>query len=132
MAYWIYRRNSQREAQLGLNRKVGLAWAQPLHKPHALHEQMALIRDIGHSLENLKTLNKMNNNYHPKSLKNGHHSRQDKLGKKRKRTGMTTNRKDQSVELKEISSDMLEERKKAVMCLKCVKGPQKWFECFPK
>ena len=45
---------------------------------------------------------------------------------------MTTDRKDKSVELKGIPSDILEERKKAEMCLKCGKGPHKWFECFSK
>ena len=36
----------------GLNKEVGLVWAQIAWKPHSLHEQMALIRDIGHNLEN--------------------------------------------------------------------------------
>ena len=58
----------------GLNREVGLAWAQTPQKPRALHEQMALVNDIGHSLENFKTLNKMNNDHHPKSNKNSHDS----------------------------------------------------------
>ena len=116
----------------GLNREVGLAWAQALQKPRSLHEQMALIRDIGHSLENFKTLNKMNNDHHPKSHNNSHDSWQDKWGKKRKRSEMTTNRKDKSMELKGIPSDILEERKKAEICLKCGKGPHKWFECFSK
>ena len=93
---------------------------------------MALVRDIGHSLENFKTLNKMNNDHHPKSNKNSHDSRQDKSGKKRKRSEMTTDRKDKSAELKGIPADILEERKKADMCLKCGKGPHKWYECFSK
>ena len=42
----------------GLNQEVGLAWAQIPQKPCSLHEQMALIRDIGHNLENFKVLNK--------------------------------------------------------------------------
>ena len=45
---------------------------------------------------------------------------------------MTTDRKDKSVELKGIPSDILEERKKAEITLKCGKGPHKWFECFSK
>ena len=45
---------------------------------------------------------------------------------------MTTYRKDKSVELKGIPADILEERNKAEMCLKCGKGPHKWFECFSK
>ena len=116
----------------GLNGEVGLAWAQAPQKPRSLHEQMALIRDIGHSLENFKTLNKMNHDHHLKSNKNSYDSRQDKSGKKRKRSEMTTDRKDKSVELKGISVDILEERKKAEMCLKCGKGPHKLFECFSK
>ena len=87
---------------------------------------MALIRDIGHSLENFKTLNKMNHDHHPKSHKNSHDNRQEKSGKK------TTDRKDKGVELKGIPVDILEERKKADMCLKCGKGPHKWYECFSK
>ena len=93
---------------------------------------MALIRDIGHSLENFKTLNKMNHDHHSKSNKNSHDSRQDKSGKKRKRSEMTTDQKDKSIELKGIPSDILEERKKAEMCLKCGKGPHKLFKCFSK
>ena len=116
----------------GLNREVGLAWSQTPQKPRSLHEQMALIRDIGHSLENFKTLNKMNQDHHPKSNKNSHDSRQDQSGKERNRSEMTTDRKDKSVELKGIPADILEERKKAEMCLKCGKGPHKWFECFSK
>ena len=59
----------------GLDKEVGLAWAQTPQKPRSLHEQMALIRDIGHSLENFKTLNKMNHDHHPKSHNNSHDSR---------------------------------------------------------
>ena len=44
----------------GLNKEVGLAWAQTPQKPRSLHEQMALLRDIGHNLENFKVLNKTN------------------------------------------------------------------------
>ena len=93
---------------------------------------MALVRDIGHSLENFKTLNKMNNDHHAKSNKNNYDSRQDKSGKKRKRSEMTTDRKDKSAELKGIPVDILEERKKVDMCIKCVKGPHKWYQCFSK
>ena len=74
----------------------------------------------------------MNHDHHPKSNKNSYDSRQDKSGKKRKRSEMTTYRKDKSVELKGIPADILEERNKAEMCLKCGKGPHKWFECFSK
>ena len=45
---------------------------------------------------------------------------------------MTTDRKDESVQLKGIPMDILEERMKAEMCFKCGKGPHKWYECFSK
>ena len=107
----------------GLNREVGLVWVLTPQKPSALHEQIALIRDNGHSLKNFKTLNNMHNDYHLKSYKNSHHSGQDESGKKRKTLEITTNRRDKSVELKGISWHILEERKKAEMCFKCGKGP---------
>ena len=88
---------------------------------------MALVRDIGHSLENFKTLNKINNDPHPKSNKNSHDSRQEKSGKTRKSSEMITNMKDKSAELKGIPADILEERKMADMCLKCGVGD---FICF--
>ena len=35
----------------GLNKEVGLAWAQTPQKPRSHHEQMALLRDIGNNLK---------------------------------------------------------------------------------
>ena len=40
----------------GLNQEVGLAWAQTPNKPRTLYEQMAMLRDIGHNLENFHYL----------------------------------------------------------------------------
>ena len=51
----------------GLNKEIGLAWAQTLQKPRSLHGQMALLRDIGHSLENFRVLNKQSNDPKPKN-----------------------------------------------------------------
>jgi len=36
----------------GLNKEVRLAWAQIPNKPEKLNEQIAMLRDIGHNLEN--------------------------------------------------------------------------------
>ena len=58
----------------GLNKEVGLAWAQMPQKPRSLHEQMALLKDIGHNVENFKVLNKTNHD--PKNkTQNGYQSR---------------------------------------------------------
>ena len=122
----------------GLNKEVGLAWAQTPQKPKSLHEQMALLRDIGHNLENFKILNKSHQDPKPQN-KNGYQNKGNnnsntggQRGKKRGRTEISTDRKERSVELKGIPDDIIAERKKAEMCLKCGKGPHRWFECFAK
>ena len=58
----------------GLNKEVGLVWAQTPQKPRSLHEQMALLRDIGHNIENFKVLNKTNHDPKPKA-QNGYQNR---------------------------------------------------------
>ena len=51
-----------------LNKEIELAWAQTLQKPKALHEQIALLRDIGHSLENFQVLTKQTNDPKPPTM----------------------------------------------------------------
>ena len=34
--------------------------------------------------------------------------------------------------MKGIPDDIIEERRKAELCLKCGKGPHRWFECYAK
>ena len=51
----------------GLNKEIGLAWAQTPQKPRSLHEQMTLLRHIGHSLENFQVMNKQTNDPKPKN-----------------------------------------------------------------
>ena len=115
----------------GLNKGIGLAWAQTPQKPRSLHEQMGLLRDIGHSLENFRVLNKRTNDPKPKN-QNGYHKKGNNnhtgggpRGKKRGQGQISTDRKDRAVELKGIPEDIIAERKKAEMCLKCGKGPHK-------
>ena len=43
---------------------------------------------------------------------------------------MSTGRKDHAVELKGIPEDIIAERMKADICLKCRKRPNKSFECY--
>ena len=122
----------------GLNKEDGLTWAQTLQKPKSLHEQIALLRDIGHNLENFKILNKLHQDPKPQN-KNGYQNKGNnntntggQRGKKRGRTEISTDRKERSVELKGIPDNIIAEKKKAEMCLKCGKGPNRWFECFTK
>ena len=51
----------------GLNKEIGLAWAQTPQKPRSLHEPMAPLKDIGHSLEKFRVLNKQTNDSKPKN-----------------------------------------------------------------
>ena len=51
-------------------------------------------------------------------------------GKNRGQGQISTDRKNYAVELKGIPKDIIAERKKADMCLKCGKGPNQWFECY--
>ena len=102
----------------------------------SLHEQMALLRDIGHNLKNFKVLNKTNHDHKPKT-QNGYQNRGNNTntgggqrGKKRGQGQISTDRKDRAVDLKGIPEDIIAEYKKADMCLKCGKGPNKWFDCY--
>ena len=99
---------------------------------------MARLRDIGHSLDNLRVLNKQTNDPKPKN-QNGYqnkatnnNTRGGRGGKKRGQGQISTDRKDRAVELKGIPEDIISERKKADMCLKFEKGLHKWFECYAK
>ena len=122
----------------GLNKEVGLAWAQTPQKPWSLHEQMSLLRDIGHNLENLKVLNKTNHDPKPKT-QNGYQNNSNHnntgAGHRGKMCGqgqISKDRKDRAVELKRIPEVIIGKRRKANMCLKCGKGPHKWFDCYAK
>ena len=88
----------------GLNKEIGLAWAQSLQKPRSLHEQMALLRDIRHSLENFQVLNKKTNHPKPKNQNwyqnksNNNNKGGSQRGKKRGQGHISTNRKDRTVQ----------------------------------
>ena len=45
---------------------------------------------------------------------------------------MSTDRKGKSVELEGILDDIIEERRKSELCLKCGMGPYRWFEYYAK
>ena len=122
----------------GLNKKVGMAWAQTPQKPRSLHEQMALLRDIGRNLENFKVLNKTNHDPKPKTH-NGYQNRGNnnntgggQRGKKYGQGQISSDRKDRAVELKGIPDNIIAKCKKADICLKFGIGPHKWFECYAK
>ena len=86
-------------------------------------------------METFKYLSKpqQNNTSQPqKGFQNGNGNPNPNTGKKRGRKEISTDRKEKSVELKGIPDDIIADRKKADMCLKCGKGPHKWYECWAK
>ena len=98
---------------------------------------MALLRDIGHGLENFRILNKTNSDTKLKQQggfqnKGNNNTQGGTNNRKRGRSEISTDRKDKSIELKGIPDDIIEERRKAELCLKCGKGPHRWFECYAK
>ena len=121
----------------GLNKKIGLAWAQPSQMPRSLHEQIALFRDIGHSPRTFQVLNeqtigpkpKNNNGYHNKDSNN---TPEGTRGKQRSQGHISTDRKDRAVKLQGIHVNIISEGTKADMCRRCSTGPYKWFEYYAK
>ena len=99
---------------------------------------MALLKDIGHSLGNLQVCNKQTNDPRPKNqngyqnMGNNNNTGGGKRGTKCGQAQIITDRKDWAVKLKGIPEDIITERKKADMCLKCEKVPHKWFERYAK
>ena len=83
-------------------------------------------------------MNKQTNNPKPKNQNgyqnkgNNYNTRGGQRGKKHGQEQMSTDRKDCLVELTGIPEDIIAERKKADICLKYGKGPNKWFECYVK
>ena len=122
----------------GLNKEIGLAWAQTSQKPRSLHEQMALLKDIEHGVVNFRVFTNQTNDPKPKnqnwyqSKGNNNNTRGGQSGHKRGQGQISTDKKDCVVELKGIPEHIIAERQMADMCLKCEKGPYKWFEYYVK
>ena len=99
----------------GLNKETGLAWAQTPQKPKSVHEQMALLRDTGHSLENFGVLNKQTNDPKPKNqhvYQNNGNNNNTGGGQRAKELGqgqISINRRDYTGELKGIPEDIIAE-----------------------
>lgn len=111
----------------GLNKELGAAWAQVVNKPTGLGQQMALLRDMGHSMEQYKYISsEKGEDQRRPQIRGGEASH----NKKRSREKISKERKDQAVELKGIPADIIEERKAAKTCLKCGKGTHKWYDCW--
>ena len=98
---------------------------------------MALLRDIGHYMQNLRILKK--SNPYTKSKQQGgfqnkgnDNTKGGKNNYKRGRLEISTNRKNKSFQLKGIVDDIIEERQKAELCPKYGKEPHREFKYYAK
>lgn len=101
---------------------LGLSWALFTPKPRTLIEWIAALRELGHTHERYHTASAYKAPAQTKKSPSEEKNRQPRAREEassssvpRKASGGT---KDRAVELKGIPSDILEERRKAEICLK--------------
>ena len=127
----------------GLNHELGKQWAQTYPKPKTIGEQIALLRDMGHRLEDFNRTRKGENvAAKPEGQGSSSHKKNSKKGKDRSQNASTKEKekgkgkasewKDAKEYLKGIPKDVLDQRKKDEKCLRCGKGAHTWYECYSK
>ena len=124
----------------GLNHKLGEDWARVIRKPETVDEQIALLREMGHRMEDYNRTKQPGESTQKhetstdRNPKRGSEQKHKPRGKKefRKDKGKKTEWKERTVELKGIPEEVLRERKEADDCQKCGKHGHKWFECWTK
>ena len=124
----------------GLNHKLGEDWASVICKPDMVDEQIALLREMGHRIEDYNRTKQQGESTQKyktsmdRNPKRGSEQKYKPRGKKefRKDKGKKIEWKERMVELKEIPEEVLKERKEADDCQKCGKHGYKWFECWIK
>ena len=133
----------------GLNARLAKDWARVVNKPETVERQIALVREMGHSMEDYdRTTNHDHNDskmdHRRKEGKTGktHHKDPEKTGDKRAQKAKErakrkygkepTEWKERNVELKGIPDDILKERRKSENCEKCGKKNHKWVDCWTK
>jgi hypothetical protein len=122
-----------------LNEEVGKEWAKTTPKPDGINDQIAMLREIGHRLEDWYRIRGKKPQDEKKQKSGGEQkqpdqktsgtgkSKQAKKAEKKKKPEVEW--KDKKVELKGIPQNLLDERRDSKVCLKCGKGPHAWFEC---
>lgn len=125
-----------------LNHELGKQWAQTYPKPTDVREQMALLRDMGHRLEDYYRSRKVegssskpegqSSSSGKKPSKKGKERSQKPPGKDKGKGKATSEWKDAKEYLKGIPKDILDQRKKDEKCLRCGKGAHMWYDCHSK
>ena len=130
----------------GLTDEMPQNWALVQKKPKPVTEYMAALRAFAHEIEQTDNYSRQNRargsgeaaEPSPREEKKGKEKKEKK--EKRDRQSQPTpskgkgkaDFKDRETELREIPSTIIEERKKASVCLKCGKPNHTWFKCFTR
>ncbi len=118
-------------------------WAATPVKARAMSDRLRQLREIGHDIEDArnyeKHLKKVQGRSQPaaKEEKNSKPQKEFKIkGKAKEKSGRkgkdNSEFKDKKVELKGISQEVLDQRRKEDKCLKCGKGGHEWYKCWTK
>ncbi|KAH0609341.1 uncharacterized protein H6S33_012827 [Morchella sextelata] len=114
---------------------LGMSWALFNPKPKSLMERIAALRELGHTHERYQGLAAEKA---PPRTKKDPPAQKDQQPKRKREAASSSGpqkapgSKDRAVELKGIPGDILEERRKAEVCLKCGKSRHKWTDCWSK
>lgn len=127
----------------GLNSEMALEWAKVSRKPQDIGEQLALLRDMGHAIEDVHNQRRPKGGQGDKA--NDQPQGQQGKGKDKKQKGKGGGQqasgkssgsgskskewKNRDEMLKGVSKELQEERRKAELCQRCGKPNHKWFEC---
>ena len=134
----------------GLTDEMRRNWALVQNKPKPVMEYMAALRAFAHEIEQTDNYSRQNRargsgeatEPSPRKEKKGKEKREKK--EKRDRPSQPQSQpapskgkgkadfKDRETELRGIPSAIIEERKKASVCLKCGKPNHTWFKCFTR
>ncbi|KAH0611252.1 uncharacterized protein H6S33_011679 [Morchella sextelata] len=114
---------------------LGMSWALFNPKPKSLMERIAALRELEHTHERYQGLAAEKA---PPLTKKDPPAEKDWQPKRKREPASSSGPekapgpKDKAVELKCIPGDILEERRKAEVCLKCGKSRHKWTDCWSK
>lgn len=137
----------QDKVRQGLNSELAMEWAKVARKPRDLGEQLALLRDMGHAMEDVHRQNPKGHGSNGSKGNQTQGQQSQGKGKDKAKKGKSAagsqkksdkkpntkpERKDKDEMLKGISKDLLDERFKDEVCQRCGKPNHRWYECWSK
>jgi hypothetical protein len=120
----------------GLSQDLAKEWSRVHPKPDTVNGQFALLRDMGHTAEDHERLESQRKDKSREPATSSHRSGQGK-SRKGKSSSWKDRESSKSAPLRDeatkgISQEVLEQRKKDGVCLRCGKAGHKWSECWSK